>query len=319
MTSETTENKIKQLLDKHSEVFTNGIGKLQGTTGTISLQEGAQPEFIKARQVPYALRSKVEEELDNLQKDGVISPVEFSEWATPIVPIIKPTGKIWICGDYKTTLNPVMNVDQYPLPRIEDIFASLSGGQKFTKIDLRQAYTQMEMDEQSKLMLTINTHKGLYKYNRLAYGIASASDIWQKTMDQVLANITGVKCILDDMIITGKNDEEHLANLENVLQRLSDHLKANLEKCEFFKESVSYCGHTVSADGLHKTKEKVEAMIEAPRPENTTQLRSFLGLVNYYHRFIENLCLLSSHRSMIYYRKTRNGSGQLNVKIRSSK
>ena len=123
VTSETTENKIKQLLDKHSEVFTNGIGKLQGTTGTISLQEGAQPKFIKARQVPYALRSKVEEELDNLQKDGVISPVEFSEWATPVVPIVRPTGKIRICGDYKTTLNPVMNVDQYPLPRIEDIFA----------------------------------------------------------------------------------------------------------------------------------------------------------------------------------------------------
>ena len=109
-------------------------------------------------------------------------------------------------GDFKVTLNPVLEVDQYPLPRIEDIFAALSGGAQFSKVDLKHAYLQMEVAEDSRPLLTINTEKGLYRYNRLVYGVASAPAIWQRSMDMVLQGIPGVKCIIDDMIITGKED-----------------------------------------------------------------------------------------------------------------
>ncbi len=290
VTTTDTEQKVKELLQRYKTVFQDDLGKLKGTTGSLQLQDDACPKFKKARQVPYALRPQVEKELQRLQSTGVISPVEFSDWATPVVPVVKPNGNVRLCGDYKVTLNPALKVDQYPLPRIDDIFASLSGGQKFTKIDLKQAYTQMEMDERSKELLTINTHKGLYRYNRLSYGIASAPAIWQKAMDQVLVNVNDTQCILDDMIITGPDDEAHLRNLETVFQRLEENgLKANLDKCEFFQESITYCGHKISKDGLHKTTDKVEAVLEAPRPENDTQLRSFLGMVNYYHRFLRNL------------------------------
>ncbi|XP_061191742.1 uncharacterized protein K02A2.6-like [Saccostrea echinata] len=126
-----------------------------------------------------------------------------------------------------------MKIEQYPLPKIADIFASLSGGQKFSKIDLTQAYLQMEIDDASKNLLTINTHKGLIRFNRLSLGIASALAIWQRAMNQALANIPKTKCILDDMIITGSTDEEHLQNLS--IERLEQQrLRANLEKCEFF-------------------------------------------------------------------------------------
>ena len=134
------------------------------------------------------------------------------------------------------------------------------------------------------------THKGLYKYNRLVFGIASSPEIWQRTLDQVLDGIPNTSCILDDMIITGKTDEEHLTNLQTVLKRLQDYnLQVNKDKCKFFQEVISYCGHKIDSNGLNKTQEKIEAIVNAPKPENLTQLRAFLGIVNYYAKFLPNL------------------------------
>uniref|UniRef100_A0A3B3Q5Y7 ribonuclease H n=1 Tax=Paramormyrops kingsleyae TaxID=1676925 RepID=A0A3B3Q5Y7_9TELE len=179
---------------------------------------------------------------------------------------------------------------QYPLPRIEDIFSSLAGGEKFSKIDLSQAYLQMEVEESSRKFLTINTHKGLYQYNRLVFGVASAPAIWQRAMDQVLQGIPQTQCYLDDIIVTGKDDTDHLQNLSMVLTRLNEYgLRAKRDKCEFFKEEISYCGHIIDKHGLHKSQEKIEAVLKAPKPENVSQLRSYLGLVNYYHKFLQNL------------------------------
>ena len=236
------------------------------------------------------MKPKAEGELKRLEKEGILHEVRFSNWATPIVPVAKSNGTVRICGDQKTTVNPQLQTEEYPLPRIDDIFAKLTGGQKFTKIDLRQAYHQMEVEEESQEYLTINTHQGLYRYNRLVFGITSAPAIWQRSMDQILEGVEGTSCILDDMIITGKDDKEHLENLEGVLKRLkANGLRANREKCEFFQTKITYCGHEVHRHGLHKTQEKIHAVVNAPRPENVQQLRSFLGLVNYYHKFLPNL------------------------------
>jgi hypothetical protein len=245
---------------------------------------------MKARPIPFARRPKVEKELEKLERDGIISKIEMSDWASPIVPVLNKDGSVRICGDFKVTVNQVLQVDQYPLPRIDDIFATLAGGRKFTKLDIRQAYLQMPLGDDSKKLQAINTHKGLYEYNRLTFGIASAPSIWQRAMDQILQGLSGVQCVLDDMIITGKSDDEHLQNLENVLKKLQDSgLRANIEKCSFLQDSVVYCGHEISKEGLHKTKDKVEAVVNTPAPKNTTQLRALLGLVNYYHKFLLNL------------------------------
>ena len=146
------------------------------------------------------------------------------------------------------------------------------------------------MEEDSKKYLAINTHMGLFQYNRLVFGLTSAPAIWQHTIDQVLEGTSGTSCILDVMIITGKNDEEHLANLKEVLRRLQAHgLRANKPKCEFFKAKITFCGHDIDSHGLHKSPEKVEAVLKASRPCNVAELRSFLGLVNSYNRFLPNL------------------------------
>ena len=155
-----------------------------------------------------------------LRAKGSIEKTQSADWAAPIVPIVKPDGSIRICGDYKLTVNQASRVESYPLPRIEDIFASLSGGKLFTKLDLAHAYNQIPLDEESKKLVVINTQKGLYKYNRLPFGIASAPALFQRTIEGILQGIPNVSVYLDDILISGKTDEVHLKNLDEVLNRL---------------------------------------------------------------------------------------------------
>ena len=123
---------------------------------------GATPRFHKARKLPYSMKEGVEEELFRLQNAGIISPIQFSEWATPIVPVVKSNGTIRICGDYKATVNPILEVDHYPLPDIDELLSQLAGGVSFSKLDLSRAYQQLLLNEKSQELTTINTHKGLF-------------------------------------------------------------------------------------------------------------------------------------------------------------
>ena len=177
------------------------------------------PKFCKPRNVPYPLR-EAERELAKLEAEVVISPINHSEWAAPIVCVPKNYDSGRICGDNKVTVNSWLNVEQYPLPKTQDLFAKLAGGPQFTKLDLSQAYQQVPLEENSRRYLTINTHRGLYHYDRLPYGVASTPAIFQKIMDQVLQGMEGVLCYLDNILITGKDAESHLTNLEEVLSRL---------------------------------------------------------------------------------------------------
>ncbi|XP_061878364.1 uncharacterized protein K02A2.6-like [Entelurus aequoreus] len=283
------------VLDSHARVFQEGLGTLKGFEVALTLKPVHQPKFFQARAVPYALRPKVEEELERLEQGGVLSPVQFSEWATPIVPILKKNGKVRICGDFTVTLNPALCAEHYPIPRIEDLFASLAGGQRFSKLDLANAYLQVPVQESSRKYLTITTQKGMFCYNRLPFGITSAPSIFQRVMDQVLQGLPNVHCFLDDILVTGENDADHLKNLDAVLGRLGKFgLRVQKEKCEFFKSSLEYLGHVIDKKGLHKSPEKLKAIAEAPAPINVSQLRSFLGLINYYGRFVKNMATMLS-------------------------
>ena len=147
---------------------------------------------MKHRNVPCPLRKKVDKELECLQKDDILEPVKYSEWASPIVPVVKKEWVKRICGDFKTTLNPALKDEQYPLPKITDIFATLAKGQKFSKIDLTQAYLQMDVHPDHRKYLTINTQRGLFQYKRLPYGITDAPAKWQRAIEQVLE---GLECV----------------------------------------------------------------------------------------------------------------------------
>ena len=218
----STSTGLHELLTTYSEVFQDGLGSFKGYEATINVDSNATPRFYKARTVPYAMREKVEEELDRLVAEGTLEPVEYSHWAAPIVAVVKSDRKsVHICGDFKVTVNPVSKLHRYPIPRIEDIFATLEKGKIFTKLDLSQAYQQLKLDAESQKYLVINTHKGLFRYTRLPYGISSAPGIFQKAMETLLQGIPQVTVYIDDILITGNSEADHLQTLEKVLERLA--------------------------------------------------------------------------------------------------
>ena len=286
---------LQGVLEAYSEVFEEGLGTVNGVFAKIHVDGTATPRFHKATSVPFALREKVEKELERLQEQGIIEPVQFSSWATPIVPVEKSDGSIRICGDYRVTVNSAAKLDKYPIPRIDDLFASLAGGERFTKLDLSHAYQQIQLDPESREYVTINTHKGLFTYSRLPFGVASAPSIFQRVMESILRGIPGVCVYMDDILVTGRNKQEHLEHLEQVFKRLKDAgIRLKGEKCKYLLPSVDYLGHTISQEGLHTSDEKVEAILRALAPKNVAELRSFLGLVNYYGKFLPDLATLLS-------------------------
>ena len=173
------------MLAQHQAIFQEGLGTLVGYYTQIQIDPSAMPKFCKARAVPYAYQALVNKELDRLVDQGILTPVRFADWATPIVPVLKSDKQsVRICGDFKRTVNQASKVDKYPNPKIEDLFTSLAGGKTFTTLDMSQAYQQLLLDEPRQKLVVINTPKGLFQYNRLPFGIASASGIFQKVMNR---------------------------------------------------------------------------------------------------------------------------------------
>ena len=195
-----SENKLQSLLQQYSTVFNDETGKFQGVEAKIVVDPAVPPKFCRACAVPHALKPKVEMELKRLQQTGIIKPIEHSDWAAPIVPVVKKDGSVRICGDYRLTVNCAAKPDTYPLPRVDDIFASLAGGKTFSKLDLTNVYQQIPLEQNSKQLVTINTHKGLYCYNRLPFGISAAPSIFQRTMENVLQGIPNICIYLDDLL-----------------------------------------------------------------------------------------------------------------------
>ena len=188
------------------------------------------------------------------------------------------------------TINPSLEIDKHPLPKPDDLFATLSGGKIFLKIDLSQAYQQMTLHEDSTHLVTINTHCGLYQYDRLPFEVASAPALFEHVMDTLLQGIPNVLCYIDDILVTGTTLTQHMESLEEVLKRLTNKgISVKYSKFEFLTNQVEYLGYVIDKKGLHSSDKKLQAIHNAPVPQNTQQLRSLLGLVNYYGNFVSNL------------------------------
>ena len=168
-------------------------------------------------------------------------------------------------------------------------------------LDMSQAYQQVELDEVSKQYTVINRHKGLFQCRRLPFGISSASAIFQRVMESLFQSIPGVIVYIDDVLITGKNDEEQLKSLETVSKRIKDAgMLLKREKCIFMMKSVSYLGHVIDCQGLHPTQDKVDIIQEATSPKNLTELKAFPGLLTYYGRFLPYISNISKHLFSLY-------------------
>ena len=209
------------------------MGTVKGLKSKIHVDLKITPLYHKARSVPLALREKIETELDQLQAQGVIEPVQFSEWAALIVPVMKNDGSVRICSDYKVTVNRWPNLTSILFrSSMDDLYASLAGGKRFTTLDLSNAYQQIQLDDESQQYITISTHKGLFRYNLLPFRVASAHSIFQRMMENLLQGIQGVCVYIDDILISGRTNEEHLEHLDEVLRRLAEaRMRLKKNKC----------------------------------------------------------------------------------------
>ncbi|XP_061705289.1 uncharacterized protein K02A2.6-like [Cydia pomonella] len=285
---------LKQILDKHTTLFDGKLGKVKDYQVNIHIKPDAQPKHITARSIKFSMKKNIEVELDRLVEEGIITKVDPNmtpiQWATPTVNVVKTNGQIRICGDFRSTLNPVLITHAHPVPLFDQLRQSLAEGEKFSKIDLKDAYLQFEIEPESKQFLTISTHKGYYTYNRMPFGISTAPSIFQHYLDKLLEGLPNVAVYFDDIAVTGKNDKDHLETLRTVFERLEQAgLKVNLKKCTFLQPEVEYLGHTIDKNGVRPTKSKIEAISKSSPPTNAKELRSFLGLVNFYERFIPHL------------------------------
>ena len=286
--SEITDNDktLESLLSKYDKLFEPQLGCYTGEPVVLNKSTGAK--FHKARPVPYALQKRVENALLKMEKDGVIERVSSATSAAPIVTVGKKDGdEVRVCGDFSVTYNACANVETYPMPKIEDMHSALRGCTVFSVLDLKQAYHQIPLSKDSQKYLTINTHMGLFAFRRLPNGIHSGPAIFQRIMDGLLADIPKAVSRLDDILIAGTDYQDHLNTLSQVLERLLKYgLKLNKTKCVFLQSSVVYLGHLIDSAGLHPTLDKLAAVRDAPPPKDAVALKSFLGLIMFYSRFM---------------------------------
>ena len=285
-----------KLLTSYSDVISSGLHDV-GCTPVIKMHINtgqAAPIKQAPRRIPYCYMPEVNKELAVLEQTGIISKGE-SSWASPIVIVRKKTGEIRICVDYRK-LNAVTIKDAYPLPRVDDLLDALSGSAYFSSLDLASGYFNVEVAEEDKPKTAFCTPFNTYIYNRMPFGLSNAVAVFQRLMTAVLGGLIGHQACayLDDVIIFSKTFEEHIARLQNVLQRFREtKLKIKLSKCSFCASSVQFLGHVVDKNGIRPDKTKISKIVAWPEPKGLDEVRSFLGFANYYRRFVHNYAQIS--------------------------
>ena len=211
-----------------------------------------------------------------------------SPWSSPIILVKKKDGEMCFCIDYRK-LNSVTIGQAHPLPRVDDILDSLGDAQYFSTLDLKSAYWQISVDEKDRHKTAFVTQRGLFEFNLMPFGLVNAPTTFQRAMDLVLSGLSYVICLcyLDDVIVFGRDFNEHYNRLKTVLERLRVHgLRVKPEKCTIAARQVSFLGHVISDSGIMPDPAKIEAVNNISSPRNIKDLRSFLGLAGYYRKFI---------------------------------
>ena len=262
---------------------------IRGFQASVQLDPASKDQFCAPRKVPIHLEGEVRDELRRLESLGIITPCSYDgiRNASPVVWTRKKNGELRLCADYKVHLNPRINKYAYPTPHAESIMTGLDSAKFFSRLDLKHAYWQIALDEESSKICAINTTGGLFRVNRLQMGLKNSSAIFQHCMESLLAGISGVKIYQDDILIHAPSLSK-LKSRENVVM---DRLKAanvaiNEHKSVQRVNSIDFLGFNISADGIQPSQMLVSTIQNLLPPQNQKELQHFIGVINYYRRFI---------------------------------
>ena len=271
-----------------------GLGTLKGDY-QIQLKPDAKPYALyTARNVPIPLRGKVKQELERMEKLGVISKMDKPTlWCAGMVVVPKKSGDVRICVDLKP-LNESVLRETHPLPGVDETLAQLTGATVMSKLDANSGFWQIPLAKESRELTTFITPFGRYCFNKLPFGISSAPEHFQKRMSTVLDGLVGVLCLMDDILIFGKDQKEHDVRLTTVLERIqAAGVTLNKDKCEFNKTSLTFLGHTIDGKGISPDPQKTAAINKMASPKSTSELRRFMGMVNQLGKYSPRIAELS--------------------------
>ena len=284
---------------KFPDLF-KGIGKLNDFKLNLHIDKTVKPVAQPIRRLPFGLREKVDEKLDELLANDIIEEVSGpTQWVSLLVVVPKPGGDVRICVDMRQANKAIIR-ERHPIPTIEEILYKMNGATVFSKVDLKWGFHRIPLSDMSRDITTFTTHRGLYRYKRLMFGINSAPECYQKIISDLLRDCAGVTNIADDIIVFGNGVKSHDESLFKAFEVLkSANLTVNKTKCEFRLPKLTFFGQDFNKDGVSSGEKKIGAVTSARPPKNRSEIRSFLALVQYSAKFLPDLAQISEPLRML--------------------
>ena len=281
--STAEQHKLHSLLNKYEDLFDGSLGKWKMDAYEIELHPNATPYHARAYPIPQVHTATLKMEVDRLVKAGVLRQVNHSEWAAPTFIIPKKDGSVRFISDFRE-LNKRIKRKPFPIPKIQDMLLKLEGFQYATSLDLNMGYYHIELNPDSRKLCTIVLPWGKYEYLRLPMGLCNSPDIFQEKMSTLMQDLEFVRAYIDDLLaITNSSFDDHLEKLDVVLARLREAgLKVNATKSFFARTELEYLGYWITRNGIRPTSKKINAISNIAPPKTKKELRSFIGMVNYY-------------------------------------
>ena len=259
---------------------------IKGFVHRVQLRAGAVPVQQKLRPLPFAIREEVKQHLQDLEKQQIIERVDGSPWISPIVVSRRRSGQIRLCVDLRV-VNKAVCTSGYPLPDMQEMLDKLVGADVFSTIDMKAAYHQLPLHEESRQLTAFVTHEGVFQYRRCCFGLRSLPSCFQKMMEAILRGLPGTQVYLDDVIVSGRTREEHDRRLSDVMTRLAEYnVTLNKDKCRFGVSQIDFLGFSVSREGISVNPSRVQGLKDMQPPGTAKELQAVLGLFGFYSRFV---------------------------------
>ncbi len=279
---------LQQVLAEFADVFAPmppGLPPSRNVEHVIRTEADAVPPYKRPYRLSQAELAEVERQIKELLEKKLIEPAN-SPYGAPVLFVQKKDGTLRMCIDYRA-LNKITVRDRYPLPRIDDLFDKLRGACVFSSLDLQSGYYQVRIPEEDVPKTAFVTHVGQFQFRTLCFGLTNAPSTFQR-MNSIFAPLSKfVLVYLDDVLIFSRDPEEHIEHLRQVMSLLRQHkLYAKLSKCDFNKPELKFLGHVIGREGISVDPEKIDVIRKWPVPKDVSELRAFLGLCNYFRRFV---------------------------------